>query len=143
MRDPFRLSVIVLFSLVAVVSHAQKILVAGVKRVTDCEFATRPLIRDLKAVHYPANWTIVVACNPMVWDKLRRQGQAQGTHTGFTNVPHRITVLNGLMYRETLPLSGTAHDSPQRVLKHEYGHILCGCEDELLADRAAQLNEPR
>lgn len=143
MRNPFRPLVIVLLSLLTVATHAQKILVAGVKRVADCEFATRPLIRDLQLVHYPPNWTIVVACNRVVWDKLRRKAEAQGTDTGFTNTQHRITVLNGLMYLETRPLRGTAHDGPLLVLKHEYGHILCGCDDELMADRAVESKKSR
>lgn len=143
MTNPFRPAVVVLLSLLAVDTQAQKIFVAGVGRAADCEFATQPLIRDLRVVHYPPSWTIVVACNRVVWDKLQRRAEAQGTDTGFTNIQHRITVLNGFIYLETLPLRGTAHDSPLRVLKHEYGHILCGCDDELIADRSGESNESK
>jgi len=122
---------------VATPARAQKIFVAGVKQAADCSFATKPLIRDLQTVRYPRDWTIVVACNKAVWQQLQRKADAQGTDTGFTNVEHRITVLNGLMYLASLPLRG-AHNTPQLVLKHEYGHILCKCGDEMMADRAAE-----
>jgi hypothetical protein len=136
-RNPFRPSAIVLLSLLSVATQAQKIFVAGVKRAADCKFATKPLIHDLQAIRHAHDWTIVVVCNEVVWQRLRRKADAQGTDTAFTNVQHRITVLNSLMYLEELPLRGTAHHTPQLVLQHEYGHILCECDDEMSADRAA------
>jgi len=111
---------------------------AGVTRVADCEFATKPLLADLQAVRYPHKWTIVVACNGIVWQRLQRRADAQGTNTAFTNLQHGITVLNGLMYLEMVPLRGSVHARPRLVLKHEYGHILCKCQDEIVADRAEE-----
>jgi hypothetical protein len=98
-RNPFRPHAMVLLSFLSVATptQAQKIFVAGVKRATDCEFATKPLIHDLQAVRYPHDWNIVVACNEAVWQKLQRKADAQRTDTAFTNIRHRITVLNGLM----------------------------------------------
>jgi hypothetical protein len=116
-------------------SHAQKILVAGAKRVASCDFATRPLLRDLRGLDYPRDWTIVVACNQVVWDELRQKADALQTETAFTNLEHRLTVVNGEIFRETLPLSRSAHGTPLLVLKHEAGHIRCKCADENAADQ--------
>ena len=143
MRNPFRPWVIVLLSWLTVATHAQKLFVAGVKRAADCEFATKPLIADLQAVRYPHDWIIVVACNDIVWQRLQRKADAQGTDTAFTYLEHGITVLNGLMYLEMPPLRGSVHASPRLVLKHEYGHILCKCRDEIMADRAGESTTPR
>jgi hypothetical protein len=137
-RNLFRPVPIVLLSLLTVATHAQRILVAGVKRPADCEFATKPLIADLQTVHYPRHWTIIVACNDIVWQRLQLKADARGTNTAFTDIQHRITVLNGLMYLVMPPLRGTVHASSRLVLEHEYGHILCKCHDEFMADVAGE-----
>ena len=135
MRNPVRLACIVLPFVLTLSTHAQRILVAGTHRVASCDFATRPLIRDLAGLTFPGDWTIVVACNKVAWQNLRQKADALQTATAFTNLDHRITVINGEIYRETLPLSGTEHETPRLVLKHEAGHILCRCQDESTADR--------
>jgi hypothetical protein len=117
-------------------AQSQRILVVGVKQVADCQFATRPLQADLRQINFPRNWTFVVACNPIAWDNLQTKADAFETHTAFTNLHRRMTVLNGWMYREALPLPGTAHSTPSMVLRHELGHIVCACPDEVQADRA-------
>lgn len=136
MRNPIRLLGIVLLSLASISTNAQKILVAGVKHLSSCEFATRPLLADLKGTPFPADWTIVVACNQVVWEEIKQKADALRTETAFTNLQKRITVINGGIYRATLPLLGV-HKSPQLVLRHEAGHIICVCNDEEAADRAA------
>ncbi len=120
-----------------VAAPAQKILVAGVKNVADCEFAVRPLQADLRTTHFPREWTFVLACNQIVWEKLQRLADALQTNTGFTNVQGRITVLNARIYLEMPPLSGSVYPTPKLVLRHELGQIAGGCGDEWKADRAA------
>ncbi len=83
-----------------------------------------------------------MACNDIVWQRLRRKADAQGTDTAFT-IQHGITILNGLTYLEMPPLRGSVHASPRLVLKHEYGHILCKCHDEIMADRAGESTTER
>ena len=139
MRNPYRLSCILLFFMLPVAAPAQKILVAGVKKVAACEFAVRPLQADLRTTHFPKDWTFVLACTQTAWEKLQRLADAFQTNTGFTNVPGRITVINARIYLEMPPLSGTTHPTPKLVLQHERGHIVCGCNDEWKADRAAGL----
>ena len=116
---------------------------AGVERAANCGFATRPLIADLNELRYPKEWTVLVACNVLVWEQLQRNADAFETETAFTNLRGRITVLNGEIYREILPLRGTSHRTPRLVLRHELGHIICGCGDEARADRAGKYPEPR
>lgn len=136
MRNPIRLLGILLLFALPLSSHAQRILVVGAKRVASCDFATRPLMHDLRTAHYPVEWTIVVACNQVVWEQLRQKADALQTNTAFTNLKKRITVINGDIYRATLPLLG-ARRTPELVLQHEMGHILCGCDDEEAADHVA------
>ncbi len=138
MRNPIRLSCILLLSILPTVGQAQqRILLVGVKQAKECEFATRPLQADLRQINFPPNWTFVVACNPIAWQALQRMADAAQTNTAFTNLHGNVTVLNGGMYRATLPLRGTLHLTPIAVLEHEFGHIVCACQDELKADRAA------
>jgi hypothetical protein len=121
----------------SVVAQAQRIVVVGVKKVADCEFALRPLKSNLAAVPFPSNWTIALVCNRVVWGELQRKADALATNTGFTNLKGRITVINAEIYTQLPPLQGTVHATPRLVLQHERGHILCGCEDESKAERAA------
>jgi hypothetical protein len=136
-RNPLRLLAILLLSLFPLSSPAQQVLVIGVKTPDRCRFATAPLMADLATVHYPKDWTIVVACTPAVWDQLQRKADARQTNTGFTNLDNHITAINGEIYRAVLPLRDTAHGVPRLVLRHEQGHILCHCTREEEADRAA------
>lgn len=140
--NPFRLRCILLLSVVlSSTVHGQKIFVVGVSRPDTCAFATRPLIQDLNGVGFPKDWTIVVACNPTAWEELQRKADAFGTSTAFTNVRGNITILNGTIYLQSLPLSGTTHRTPRMVLKHEYGHLVCQCRDEGKADSAGGLSD--
>lgn len=138
MRNPLRLFTILLLSISPLSIEAQQILVLGVKQPASCRFATRPLIADLETTPYPKDWTIVVACTRLAWEQLQRKADAMQTNTGFTNLQKRITAINGEIYRETLPLREAARRSPGLVLQHELGHILCQCNRESDADRAAR-----
>jgi hypothetical protein len=137
-KNLFRLKCILTLWL-SLLASAQRVLVAGVKHPADCEFATAPLIKDLRGIGFPRDWTIVVACNPIMWQKLQRKGNAFGTHTAYTNLAGRVTVVNAEIYRESLPLRGSTHSTPKLVLEHEHGHVVCQCNDEAEADRAAGL----
>jgi hypothetical protein len=136
-RNPLRLFAILLLLCLPLAMRAQQILTLGVKQPASCRFATGPLIADLERVRYPKDWTIVVACTRTMWEQLQRKADAQQTKTGFTDLQNHITAINGEIYRATLPLQGTSHRFPRLVLKHEQGHILCRCSQELEADRAA------
>ncbi len=139
MRNPIRLVCILLLSMLPSSGQAQRILVVGVRQKADCEFATRPLQADLRQVSFPGNWTLLVACNFIAWQNLRRRADALQTNTAFTNLPGHLTVLNGAIYREMPPLKGSHFLTPASVLKHELGHIICACGDEARANRAADL----
>jgi hypothetical protein len=119
--------------------QAQRIVVLGVSTADMCTFATKPLIQDLKDISFPKDWTIAVACTPAIWERLQRKRDDFNTVTAFTNLKGRLTVLNGIIYLQPLPLRGTNHWTPKIVLKHEHGHILCNCDDEAKADKAAGL----
>ena len=141
--NPFRLGSILLVS-VALLSplRAQKIVVVGATP-DQCTFATKPLIQDLKGITFPKDWTIAVTCTSATWERLRRKRDDLNTVTAFTNLRGRLTVLNGAIYLQSIPLQGTVHWTPRSVLKHEYGHILCNCDDEARADKAADRTDFR
>ncbi len=141
MRNPIRLGVIVVLSLMSLKTHAQQVFAAGVKDVEACEFALRPLLADLQSIRYPHDWRIIVACNGPTWARLQGKFDAGLTRTAFTNVKWRITILNGEIYCEPLPLTGTRHRNPRLVLKHELGHVLCKCESEQEADRWIEIHD--
>jgi hypothetical protein len=139
-KNPFRPGSILLFSTaLSGMLQAQKIVVLGVPTVDKCAFATKPLIQDLKGISFPKDWTIAVACTQAIWDRLQRKRDDFNTVTAFTNLKGRLTVLNGAIYLQPVPLPGTNHWTPRSVLTHELGHILCNCDDEAKADKAANL----
>ena len=138
--NPFRLgSILLVLTALSGALPAQKIVVVGATPA-QCAFATKPLIRDLKGVDFPRDWTIAVACTPNAWEGLQRKGDFLNTVTAVTYMKSRTTVLNGAIYLQSLPLQGTIHITPRSVLEHEYGHILCNCDDEAKADKAAELD---
>lgn len=140
MKNPFRLGFILLLSTaLSSMLQAQKIVVLGVPAADKCTFATKPLIEDLKSIGFPKDWTIAVACTPDIWERLQRKRDDFNTVTAFTNLKGRLTVLNGAIYLEPVLLRGTRHWTPRSVLAHELGHILCNCDDEAKADKAASL----
>jgi len=128
------LRVFAILALFVASTDAQKIFVAGSRTVAECGYAVRPLIADLNAIRFPSDWTVVLACTPVVWNHLQIKADARGTLTAFTNLDGRVTVVNGAIYLEQLPLHGTTHRTPRTVLQHERGHILCRCGDERKAD---------
>ena len=141
MLNPFRLEHILLLCItLSTTVHGQKIFVVGVSRPETCAYATRPLIQDLSGIGFPKDWRFAVACTPIAWEQLQRIGDAARTHTAFTNLKGRITILNGAIYLQSLPLHGTIHRTPRTVLEHEYGHLVCNCADEANADIAAGLS---
>jgi hypothetical protein len=101
---------------------------------------TCPVIKaaavEIARVPFPAGWVVLVACNEVVWAKLQKKADAQGTQYVFTNVKNRITVVRGATFMRGLD-GRIAH----RVLLHEIGHIRCDCDDEAKAEAWAAANE--
>ncbi len=89
----------------------------------------RSAVQEVANVPFPDGWTVVVACNYVIWEMLQQKGDALGTNTAFTNVTGQITVVNGRMF-----LKNTVGRPPHRVLLHEIGHIRCNCGDETWAE---------
>ena len=94
--------------------------------------AVRLLLAEISEVPFPDDWTIVLACNRLDWEKLQRPGDAQAAQRAFSNLEGKITVLNGeIFYKEH------AGRPVHRVLLHEAGHIHCRCASEDQAERWA------
>ena len=142
--NPLRLKCILpLWVILSGTLQCQNIFVVGVSKPDRCAFATKPLIQDLNGIGFPKDWTFAVACSQTAWRALQRKWDTFGTGTAFTNLEGRITILNGTIYLQSLPLRGTIHRTPRIVLEHEYGHIICRCADEAKADKAAGLGDSR
>jgi len=77
--NPFRLGcILLLFAAYSSTLQAQKIWAVGVSSPDECAFASTSLIRDLKGIGFPQDWTFVVACTATSWERLQRQGSANG-----------------------------------------------------------------
>ncbi len=91
---------------------------------------------EIHRVPFPDGWTIVVACNVVHWEMLQRRADALGTRHAFTNLTARLTVVNGQIF-----VNRTVERPVRRILRHEIGHIKCGCDDELKAEHWALAEE--
>ena len=118
---------------------AVKVVSVGVKTPAECPALTR-LVADLKAVPFPDGWTIYVVCTMGAWDDAGQQLDTRGrTNAAITSQAHHFTVINGALYSPFFDWTGTRQRNGQDVLRHERGHILCKCNDEDKADKAARL----
>lgn len=94
--------------------------------------AVKLLLEEISQVPFPEDWTIVLACTRLDWEKLQRTGDAQAARRAFSNLEGKITVLNGAIFYHA-NVGRPVH----RVLLHEAGHIHCRCSDEDQAERWA------
>jgi hypothetical protein len=122
------------------VAHASvKVVSVGVKTPTECP-ALQPLVADLKDVQFPDGWTVYVTCTARAWDDAGRQLDTRGrTNAAMTSQTGYFTVINGAVYSSSFDWTGTRQRTGKEVLRHERGHILCRCNDEDKADKAAGL----
>jgi hypothetical protein len=108
--------------------RAVKVIAAGTKTVAACGFAVKPTAELVSHLAYPPDWKVVVVCNENLWDSLMRQSKVQFiSDYAFTFRPNRVTFIRGKVFQVTMQYT------PEQVLRHELGHILCRCDDE---DRA-------
>ena len=139
MKSP--LAVLILFLCLAFTQGqgAVKVVTVGVRTPAECPALT-PLVTDLKAVPFPVGWTIYVVCTLGAWDDAGRQLDTRGrTNAAITSQAKHFTVINGAVYSSFFDWTGTRQRNGQEVLRHERGHILCRCNDEDKADKAAPL----
>lgn len=142
MKNLFRLTCILLLSVSGAVAQANaavKVVLVGVKIPRECP-ALAPLATDLKGVKFPDGWTIYVACTDGAWDDAGRRLDTLGkTNAGITSRAAHFTIINGAVYSPTFDWTGTHQRTGKEVLMHELGHILCRCNDEDKANKAAGL----
>jgi hypothetical protein len=113
---------------------AANIIALGVNKPTDCP-ALAPLLEDLKTVQFPSNWTVYVACSNVAWQNVMQREDVDGmTNAGITDRVHKLTIINGAMYSATFSFDRQVQRTPERILKHELGHIICGSRKEDVAD---------
>lgn len=94
--------------------------------------AVNLLMAEISQVPFPEDWTIVLACTRLDWEKLQRTGDAQAAQRAFSNLEGKITVVNGAIFYKD-DVGRPVH----RVLLHETGHIHCRCGNEDQAERWA------
>ena len=58
-------------------------------------------------------------------------------HAALTGRPSKLTIINGTMYSLSFSFENYTQKTPQRVLKHELGHITCDTSSEEKADHFA------
>jgi hypothetical protein len=96
-----------------------------------CLKAMQALQDELKVISFPDDWTIGVTCNSVTWEAARRRAGNPPTHTAFTGLKPKLTVINAAVFEELEPVY-------RRTLAHELGHIRCGCASEGRAEDEGQ-----
>jgi|SRR4051812_19534239 hypothetical protein len=109
------------------VAIGPRILIYGVDKVSECSDQSSALQTELATLSYPNDWRILVACSPVAWQNLLRAADVHGTHSAFTNLRKRTTVINADIFRRF-------SSQYRRTLAHELGHILCNCSSEAKAE---------
>ena len=100
--------------------------------------ALQPLLADLNTMQFPSDWTVYVACDALTWQNiLVRSDLVSKTSAAFTDRARKFTIINGMMYTATFTFQRYTQKTPQRVLMHELGHIICDSPSEDVADRYA------
>jgi hypothetical protein len=121
-------AVLIIFLLAALFigsACAATVFAAGSKTVKACNFAVTPTAEIVGGLPYPDNWRVVVVCNENVWDTLMRQSNVQFiSDYAFTFQANHVTFIRARVFREQM------HYTPEQVLRHELGHIICSCDDE-------------
>lgn len=95
------------------------------------------LLEDLKAVNFPADWTVYVTCDAGTFQDVLRRADVRLTDAALTSREKRFTIINGAMYSPTFSFANYTQKTPLRVLKHETGHINCNTHNEDVADHYA------
>jgi hypothetical protein len=105
--------------------HAVNVIAAGTKTVEACAFAVNPAAEIVRHLPYPEDWKVVVVCNEIVWDTLMKQKSVEYlTDYAFTFQPNHVTFIRAKVFAERMRYT------PEQVLRHELGHIMCKCDDE-------------
>ena len=140
MKSP--LAIPILFSFVAFMQgHAAT--VSGLNTKPERCPAMALLIVDLNAAQFPADWTVYVACDPGTWQSIEQRVGGVNTSAALTDRKHKFTIVNGMMYNPLFSFAGYVQKTPERILRHELGHITCNTSSEDLADRFANTGSCR
>jgi len=130
------LAIPILFSFVAFMQgHAAT--VSGLNTKPERCPAMALLIVDLNAAQFPADWTVYVACDPGTWQSIEQRVGGVNTSAALTDRKHKFTIVNGMMYNPLFSFAGYVQKTPERILRHELGHITCNTSSEDVADRYA------
>ena len=105
----------------------------GAKRES-CQPTLSQVVDSLRQVSFPDEWTVIVACTDTAWSTALMVNRATGaSEMAVTNAAARWTLVNGAVWDR---MRNRSRYSPEMVLRHELGHIRCGCRDERRADQA-------
>jgi hypothetical protein len=130
------LAVVILFLSLAF-TQARAMTVSGVNTKPEKCPAMARLIADLNAARFPADWTVYVACDPGTWKSIEQRLGGLNTDAALTDRKQKFTIVNGMMYNPLFSFAGYVQKTPERILKHELGHITCNTSNEDVADRYA------
>ena len=134
MKSP--LAIPILFSFVAFMQgHAAT--VSGLNTKPERCPAMALLIVDLNAAQFPADWTVYVACDPGTWQSIEQRVGGVNTSAALTDRKRKFTIVNGMMYNPQFSFASYVQKTPERILRHEVGHIICNTSSEDVADRYA------
>lgn len=134
MKSP--LAILILFSFLAFTQgHAAT--VSGLNTKPERCSAMAPLLADLNTAQFPADWTVYVTCDPGTWQSIEQRVGGVNTGAAFTDRKQKFTIVNGMMYKPLFSFASYVQKTPERILRHEVGHIICNTSSEDVADRYA------
>jgi len=143
LRGPSRTTIWLRFSLTmlalsAVASASVHVSTYGASE-EHCQPAYNKFVDTVERVPFPDDWTVVVVCSDVAWQVALLATRSEGrTEMALTNRKHRWTLVNGAVWD---PLRNRSRYTPEMVLRHELGHILCECRDEERANEAGGVNK--
>jgi hypothetical protein len=118
-------------------TQVHAVTVIGLNTKPDRCPALAPMMADVDAAPFPPDWTVYVACDAGTWQRIKQRVGGVNTDAALTDRQHKVTIVNGLLYNPMFSFAGYVQKTPERILRHELGHITCNTSSENLADRYA------
>ena len=134
MKSP--LAVLILFSFLAF-RQGHAVTVSGLNTKPERCPAMASVMADLNAAQFPADWTVYVACDSGTWQSIEQRLGGLNTGAALTDRKQKFTIVNVMMYNPQFSFASYVQKTPERILRHEVGHIICNTSSEDVADRYA------
>jgi hypothetical protein len=76
-----------------------------------------PMMADVNAAQFPADWTVYVACDAGTWQSIKQRVGGVNTDAAITDRQHKVTIVNGLLYNPVVFVRRLRPEDPRANLK--------------------------